>query len=673
MVFLTPLFLIGLLAALIPVAIHLIRREKPPKVMFSTIRFLKKTSKKLVLFQHLQQIALLLLRAAVIVLLVLAFARPLLNQSVARLLDADPQSAVILLDLSMSMRWQDNFDQAKAEALAVVDRLSGGDELGLIAFSGAAEVVRELDIEGGQLRELIESFGEPGFGSTRYYPNLRLADQMLEDSRYENRAIYLISDFQEVGLQGADESWKLAPGVALYLIDVGSADIENLVLTDVRSPEQLLEDSAQQQILARVRSTGTQYLENGEVSLSLNGQMVDRRSVDLTDRSEQVVTFAVDFEAEGDYVGEIRVAGDDFPDDNAYYFTVDVLPKINVLLVNGEASDNWFDDEGHWFGLAVSSTDSSPFSLETIDPSEFSAAAMRQSDVVALLNVGELTSSQAAALSEYVVNGGSLLIAPGDRVDERVFNQQLGEISPARLEQVGLLGRDDYLVIADYDRRHPILRPLGSDWSARFQGHWRLTPSEDAKVLMQFDNTEAALVEKDVGEGKILLFASSLDLEWNNLALQGLFLPFVHETLRHLVRSEAGQSAYEIGDSINLAQFVSDAEVAVRDANGRSVSLEANNLQRATSPGLFTATSGAVSSRYVVNILPEESNFTRVATSTLYDAVVNPDTSPLQSREAQTAQLIEELENPQRLWWWILMLVMVLLLLEVLVANRTYR
>ena len=673
MIFLTPLFLIGLLAALIPVAIHLIRREKPPKVMFSTIRFLKKTSKKLVLFQHLQQLALLLLRAAVIVLLVLAFARPLFNQSVARLLDADPQSAVILLDLSMSMRWQENFDQAKAEALAVVDRLSGGDELGLIAFSGAAEVVRELDTEGGQLRELIESFGEPGFGSTRYYPNLRLADQMLEDSRYENRAIYLISDFQEVGLQGADESWQLAPGVALYLIDVGSADIENLVLTDVRSPEQLLEDSAQQQILARVRSTGTQYLENGEVSLSLNGQMVDRRPVDLTDRSEQVVTFAVDFEAEGDYVGEIRVAGDDFADDNAYYFTVEVLPKINVLLVNGEASENWFDDEGHWFGLAVSSTDSSPFSLETIDPSELSAAAMRQSDVVALLNVGELTSSQAAALGEYVVNGGSLLIAPGDRVDERVFNQQLGEISPARLEQVGLLGRDDYLVIADYDRRHPILRPLGSDWSARFQGHWRLTPSEDAKVLMQFDNTEAALVEKDVGEGKILLFASSLDLEWNNLALQGLFLPFVHETLRHLVRSEAGQSAYEIGNSINLAQFGSDAEVAVRDANGRSVSLEANNLQRATSPGLFTATSGAVSSRYVVNILPEESNFTRVATSTLYDAVVNPDTSPLQSREAQTAQLIEELENPQRLWWWILMLVMVLLLVEVLVANRTYR
>ena len=170
-----------------------------------------------------------------------------------------------------------------------------------------------------------------------------------------------------------------------------------------------------------------------------------------------------------------------------------------------------------------------------------------------------------------------------------------------------------------------------------------------------------------------MLFASSLDLEWNNLALQGLFLPFVHETLRHLVRSEVGQTAYEIGDSISLEQFASDTEVSVMDADGRSVSLESSNLQRATSPGLFTATSGAGSTRYAVNILPEESNFARVATSTLYDAIVNPDTSPLQSREAQTAQLIEELENPQRLRWWILSLVMVLLLIEVLVANRTYR
>ncbi|MGE4629893.1 MAG: BatA and WFA domain-containing protein, partial [Pseudohongiellaceae bacterium] len=138
--FLTPIFLVGLLAGLVPIAIHLIRREKPPKLLFSTIRFLKQTSKKLVLFQHLQQIMLLILRSAIICLLVFAFARPWFNQSVARLLDADPQSAVILLDLSMSMQYGDTFERAKSEALDILSYMTSGDEVGLIGFSDRAEL-----------------------------------------------------------------------------------------------------------------------------------------------------------------------------------------------------------------------------------------------------------------------------------------------------------------------------------------------------------------------------------------------------------------------------------------------------------------------------------------------------------------------------------------------------
>ena len=145
MVFLTPLFLIGLLAAAIPIAIHLIRREKPPKVMFSTIRFLKKTSKKLVLFQHLQQILLLLLRSLVIVLLVLAFARPLIDRAIARLLDVDPQSAVVLIDLSMSMRYGETFERAKTEALDIISSMTSGDEVALIGFSDGAQLVSDFN------------------------------------------------------------------------------------------------------------------------------------------------------------------------------------------------------------------------------------------------------------------------------------------------------------------------------------------------------------------------------------------------------------------------------------------------------------------------------------------------------------------------------------------------
>jgi len=674
MVFLTPLFLLGLFAALIPIAIHLIRKEKPPKLMFSTIRFLKKTSKKLILFQHIQQWLLLLLRAAVIALLVVAFARPLFNQSVARLLDADPQSAVILLDMSMSMRYGDSFSNAKAEALDLLDSMTAGDEVAFIGFSESADVVRELDTDLGSLRTLIDGFAEAGYGATSFMPNLRLADQMLETSRFENKAVYLISDFQEVGMGDSDEAWKLSPGVRFTGIDVGVQESSNLVLTDVRSPEQLLESADEQQILARVRSTGTVYLGQGEVSLSIDGQELGRQQVDLANTSEAVVTFTTTIESEGSHVGEVRVNGDNFSVDNAYYFTVDVLPKIRVLVVNGEASDSWFDDEGHWFGLAVSSTAESPFVLESIEPAEFTAAALRQSDIAVLLNVEGLNDTQADALTAYVTEGGSVLFAPADQVDPEVFNRQFAAIAPADLQQADVLARDDYLVIADFDRRHPILRSLGSDWVARFQGHWSIVPKPDSEIIMQFDNSEAALVERTIGSGKSMLFASSMDLEWNNLALQGLFLPFVHETLRHLVQPELRQRAYQVGNSFSVDPSGLASAVEVLDPFGAPIELTNDNaVITARAPGLVKATVDGIETVFAVNTLPSESNFARTPVASLYDQIINPDTNPVQSSAVRTAQLIEELERPQRLWWWLLALVMVLVVVEVLVANRTYR
>ena len=674
MVFLTPLFLIGLLAAAIPIAIHLIRREKPPKVMFSTIRFLKKTSKKLVLFQHLQQILLLLLRSLVIVLLVLAFARPLIDRSIARLLDVDPQSAVVLIDLSMSMQYEETFERAKTEALDIISSMTSGDEVALIGFSDGAQLVSDFNSDLDSVRSTINEISAAGFGRTRYLPNLRLADQMLEESRFENRAIYLISDFQAADIDAFDETWKLAPGVAFTGIDVGLEESTNLAITDVRSPERLLENASEQQILVRVRSTGTVYLQEGDVSLIVNGEVIDRKSVDLGDRSEEVVIFSTTFETEGSYYGEIRVGGDAFEADNSYYFTVDVLPKISVLTINGEASENWYDDEGHWFGLAVGGAERSPFELVNLTPGELNEAVLRQSDVLVLLNVGNLTDDQTEIIVDYVIEGGALLVAPGDRVDPVSFNNQFESVAPALLEAQGLPNGNDYLVIADYDRRHPILRPIESDWSARFQGHWRLSPTQDSEVLMQFDNTEPALVERQVGDGSVILFASAMDLEWNNLPLQSLFLPFVHETLRHLVQPELKQKAYSVGDSFSVNLDENAGSVSARAPNGDEIIFTNTDfITQVSEPGFVTVEAGGAETRFAINTLPEESNFARMPVENLFDSIINPDTNPIKSREVQNAQLAEELEQPQRLWWWILSLVMALVLVEALIANRTYR
>jgi hypothetical protein len=673
MVFLSPLFLFGLFAAMIPIAIHLIRKEKPPKLMFSTIRFLKKTSRKLVLFQQIQQWLLLALRAALIALLVIAFARPLFNLAVARMLETDPQSLVILLDNSMSMRYADRFARAKRAALDVIEDMRAGDEAALLLFSSGVDAIAELTTDTDSLRARLQSLDQPGYGTTRYMPNLRLADQMLSASRFNNRAIVMISDFQQLGLTDAETGWKLAPGVTFSGINLGTDDSSNLVLSDVRAPVKLLEGAEAQSVLARVRSTGTVHLNQAEVSLTVDGTLLDRQRVDLSNTSEAVVSMSALFETAGVHVGQVTVNGDNFSVDNNFYFSVEVSPKIKVLLVNGESSNNWYDDEAHWFGLAVSSAAESPFQLQVTEPTRLDVARMEQQDVLVLLNVGNLSTSQAAAVIDYVRSGGKLFIAPGDRIDTQRFNQQFAEVLPALISVPDFNAGDDYLVVADFDRRHPILRPLTSDWAARFTQYFDLTPNDAATVLMRFDNTRPALVEGDAGEGKVILFASAMDQEWNNLPLQGMYLPFVHQILRHLAEPAARQSAYSIGQTIDLGLDARQV-VSITRPDGNDLAFDAANpVINAREPGIYRVANADSEILYAVNVLAEEANFRRTTVAEIHDDIINPDTSPIQSREVRTAQLIEELEQPQRIWWWVLGLVMLMILAEGRIANRTYR
>ena len=74
--FLNPFVLFGMLAAGIPLVLHLLNLRKLRTVEFSTLRFLEELQQTRVRNLKLQQILLLILRTLIIVFAVLAFARP---------------------------------------------------------------------------------------------------------------------------------------------------------------------------------------------------------------------------------------------------------------------------------------------------------------------------------------------------------------------------------------------------------------------------------------------------------------------------------------------------------------------------------------------------------------------------------------------------------------------
>lgn len=676
MSFLAPLFLFGLLAVAIPVAIHLIRREKPPRVNFSSIRFLKQTTKKLVLFQQIQQWLLLAIRTLLIALIVFAFARPLFYQTpMANLMDSEPQSLVLLIDSSLSMQYGEQFERARSEAERHIARLNPADEVAVISFSQAPRQVRDLSSDHAAMTGFLDGMDGPDYQVVRFQPALRLADELLASAQHDRQRVVMLSDFQASGMEGGDPSWMLGPGVAFETVNVGDERVRNLSLADVRAPAELREGVSEYEILARVRSTGTVAVDQARVSLIIDGETVALEPVDLSERSEAVVILPAEFEAGGQYAGQVHVSGDDFDIDNRFYFSVDVLPRSQVLVINGAPSDNWYEDAAHWFSLALEGLDT-PYQARTVIQDDFTAAMLAGQDVVALLNTGSMSQAQQRALEQFVNQGGGLWLAPGERSDAQAFNEQFAELAPARLQSLERMSDNDYLLIADRDRRHPILAPLDVEWNARFRGYWQSEALPGSEVIMQFDNGAPAFLEMERGEGQVLMMTTPLDLSLSNLPLQGLYLPFVHEALDYLGDGQAGERAHRVGDLMDFrADLLADSSrdtVTLPDGQQLPVSLEASTL-RAEQPGFFRLGEQEASVIHAVNIPPGAGDMRRIPASELHDRVINPETAPQRSERVRTAQLMQDIEQPQRLWWWILLLVLILLLLETRLANRTYR
>src|SRR5262245_22673972 len=140
MAFLTPALLVGLAALSIPVLVHLIQRERKRVVEFPSLMFVRRIPYQSVRRRRIRHWALLMLRAAAMALIILAFARPFFRQNAAAAAVAGgARELVILLDQSASMGYGDHWQRARDAARGVVRGMGADDRATLVLFSRNAE------------------------------------------------------------------------------------------------------------------------------------------------------------------------------------------------------------------------------------------------------------------------------------------------------------------------------------------------------------------------------------------------------------------------------------------------------------------------------------------------------------------------------------------------------
>ena len=686
--FLTPLFLYGALGALVPLLLHLIKRQRSRVQIFSTLRFLKISQKAIVRQQRLRRWLLLLLRMVACAILAMIFARPFLKDvQNSAFAGPTPKAMAILIDNSYSMGFGNRMDLAKRRAIELLGELHPGDQVVLMSFSSQTQMIREIGTDHENLAGLIETGIVPSYQGTNYLEALRSADDQLNRSRFEDRTIYIVSDFQQAGWDRQATRWQLSSGIGLKVIDVWDERDANIAITATALPRPISESDRTQDIVVRVKNYGMTPFQ-GEMTLDINGGRAAAKQVSIPSQSGQVVTFRETFRADAN-TGLITMGSDDLPIDNQFYFTVNLPSPLRVLIVEERSTRQSQSSAAYYLSQALSLRQDPPLQVDVRPVWDLSSIGLGKYQTVIMSDIGTLPRAAKTRLTEYVRSGGGVLIGQNRSVSSNIFNTSFGELLPGRVESIqpDKIRRDQFSVFADINYQHPIFQPFsgphhGDFGAARFFKFAKVKADSTAAILGKFDDGNIALLEKTLGRGRSLMLTSTLDLTWNDFSIRGVFVPFLYQSVDYL----AAQVSYDdrrsqyyhlIGETVRLPDDVK----TVTSPSKAPFTLERSETEMALftetiEPGLYSHDSTVRTGHFAINLDTRESDFTRLEIEEFVAAVINPVTESQEAQEmkSQANQLQSaEVERRQRLWWYLSMFLLTVVLGETFLASRTHR
>ncbi|MHC4398668.1 MAG: BatA domain-containing protein [Planctomycetota bacterium] len=423
MSFLYPLYIAGFLAVSLPLVFHLIRRMPRGRFRFSSLMFLSPSPPRLTRRSRLENKILLALRILALVLLALAFARPLWRGS-AEVASGDVRGrrVAVLLDTSGSMRRGDLWQQALVEVNRVLDDLDRGDDAALFTFD--AEVTEQVGFSRtapldpqrrvAALRAHLEGVRPTWARSNLGEALVTVAEDLHELGEGQTasaetfRHVVLVSDLQSGSRIDALQTWQWPEDVRLEIRTVTPASLSNAGLhlaagSGGPSPQQ-------HEPHARVRVANDRRSNADRFQLRWEGEGLasdDRLTTDVYVPPGESRVVRVKLPPEEAAADRLVLSGDDHPFDNTLYVAPVEQEEIVMTYVGSEAAD----DVGglrYYLDIAFPETPYRKVRLVARRPDEpLTDDDLRQARLIV---VGQsLPDSQTEQLKRYMDEGGTVL------------------------------------------------------------------------------------------------------------------------------------------------------------------------------------------------------------------------------------------------------------------------
>jgi hypothetical protein len=662
---LAPWFLAGLAGLALPLYLHLLKRQTTMPKQVSSLMLFESRTQSSTRHRRLRYFLLLSLRMLWLALLILAFANPFINRNAATL--ASNRLVLLVVDNSFSMRAGTRLSDAKDAAISVLSG-KGAARAQVAAFGSQLRLMTQPIEDQSALRASVQAI-QPGDGHGNFAELARAVRSMAE-SVHTPIELHLFSDMQRSQLAATFSDMALPANVTLITHAVVSKAQPNWTVESVDAPGQVWgKDAKPVRVQAVIAGYGTPAAQRA-VSLVVNGKTTATKTVAVPANGRATVEFPALEVPYGFNRCEVKIdSADALPADDLHRFAVQRSDPQKALLIH-----NYGDSRSPLYvGAALSSAAQSAFALESINVNE--AADRRPSNYafIVLSDLNSLPSLLENSLTEYVRSGGSLLIAAGTSAGGRsqipIFGAHI--IETRDYNRVP----DRYMAVGSSDSSYPAVAKAGGWPGVKFFYALNVDPGTGpnaARVIVRLGDQTPLLLEKRIGEGRVMLLTSGLDNLTNDFPLNPAFVPFIEQTARYLAGSERQGGARTVDAYLELRNARESAQsVEVTDPEGK----RPLTLREAASAQSFQLTeAGYYQLRLAdgrqdevgVNPDPKESNLDVIPADVL---ALWRGRGGQSSQDASAPGPVTSNKTPQSFWWYVMLLVLIAAVAESAVAS----
>jgi len=658
--FLAPWFLAGVAVVGLPFWIHLLRQYRSTPHPFSSLMFFERRTQSSIKHRRLRHLVLLSLRVALLILMALAFANPFVTRTAAS--GGGRKMLVIAVDNSFSMRYGNHLDRAKQEALGAVSKLNAGERGQVLAVGSHVHFLTQPVEDPDALKSAIQSIQPSDEQSS--YGELARALRTIEQSSRIPLEVHFASDMQRSSLPPAFADLRLAGDTNLIFHSVAESKEPNWMVESVTAPGKIY-DPKKVRVQAVIAGINTDAAKR-TVSLVLDGKVLESKSVDIPASGRASVEFLSLESPHGFHKAEIRIEPhDSLKEDDRFSFAVERADPHPVLFLHQAGQTGAV----LYYRAALESVPEAGYVLEPLAVDQAANQAFSKYAFVVLSDVNALPSGLENSLRAYVTGGGSLLVALGPASAA----MQHVPVSGEAIQGSSYAARDGdrFQSVATADAEHPSLRRTNKLDGVQFFQVIKVDPGQ-SRVVARLGNQNPILLEKQIGEGRVMVFASTFDNISNDLPLHVSFVPFVEETARYLGGQQDRSTNVAVDSYIELRSAKEQgASVDVVEPDGKHpLSLkEASTAQtyRVENEGFYEIRRANGRQEMVaVHADRRESDLTTVPQETLdlwRNTGKGPDTAAAPGDPASAGR-------PWSLWRYALLLVLIVAVTESLLASR---